>query len=146
MKDGSNRISNIFWPLISSRFVMSKFTDQSKSKYNQEPDRNFIGQNDNIPIGLIDSILWNNEYKDLIEELGIGEFENIHALDMNDYLIKNSNNNKYTPGINQEHRINSGCDSEEQKCMLMTEKEIEVILLWRTSSLSLTSIGIKTGF
>ena len=61
MKDGSNRISNVFWPLISSRFVMSKFTDQSESKYNQEPDRNFIGQNDNIPIGLIDSILWNNE-------------------------------------------------------------------------------------
>ena len=146
MKDGSNKISNIFWPLISSRFVMSKFTDQSESKYNQEPDRNFIGQNDNIPIDLIDSILWNNEYKDLIEELGIGEFENIHALDMNDYLIKNSNNNKYTPEINQEHRINSGCDSEEQKCMLMTEKEIEVILIWRTSSLSLTSIGIKTGF
>ena len=146
MKDGSNRISNIFWPLISSRFVMSKFTDQSESKYNQEPDRNFIGQNDNIPIGLIDSILWNNEYKDLIEELGIGEFENIHVLDMNDYLIKNSNNNKYTPEINHENRVISGCDFEEQKCMLMTEKEIEVILLWRTSSLSLTSIGIKTGF
>ena len=80
---------------------MSKFTDQSESKYNQEPDRNFIGQYDNIPIGLIDSILSNNEYKDLIEKLGIGEFENIHALDMNDYLIKNCNNNKYTPEINQ---------------------------------------------
>ena len=95
---------------------------------------------------MIDNILSNNEYKDLIEELGIGEFENIHVLDMNDYLIKNSNNNKYTPEINQEHRINSGCDTEEQKCVLMTEKEIEVILLGRTSSLSLTSIRIKTGF
>ena len=101
MKDGSNRISNIFWPLISSRLVMSKFTDQSESKHNQEPDENFIEQYGNIPIGLIDSIFANNAYKDLIEELGIGKFENMHALDMNDYLIKNHNNNKYTPEVNQ---------------------------------------------
>ena len=146
MKDGSNRISNVFWPLISSRFVMSKFTDQSESKHNQEPDENFIEQYGNIPIGLIDSIFANNAYKDLIEELGIEEFENMHALDMNDYLIKNHNNYKYTPEVNQEHNFNIDCDTEEQKHALMTEKEIEVILLWRTSNLSLTSIGLKTGF
>ena len=146
MNDGSNRISNVFWPLISSRFVMSKFTDKSEYKHNQETDKNLLEQYDNITIGLIDNILVNNVYKDLIEELGIGEFENMYALDMNDYLIKNHNNNKFASEVNQEHNFNIDCDTEEQKHALMTEKEIEVILLWRTSNLSLTSIGLKTGF
>ena len=146
MKDESNRISNVFWPLISSRFVMSKFTDQSESKHNQEPDENIIGQYGNIPISLINSILANNAYKDLIEELGIGEFENMHALDIKDYLIKNHNNKKYAPEVNQEHNFNIDCDTEEQKHTLMTEKEIEVILLRRTSNLSLTSIGLTIEF
>ena len=57
----------------------------------------------------------------------------MYALDMNDYLIKNHNNNKYTPEVNQEHSFNIDCDTEEHKNVLMTEKEIEVILLWKTS-------------
>ena len=71
MKDGSNIISSEFLQLLFSRFVMNKFTDQSEFKYSKEQDKNFIKQSGNIQIGLIDSILSNNEYKFLIEELGI---------------------------------------------------------------------------
>ena len=67
MKDSSNQINNAYYPLIFSRFVMSKFTDQGESKHNREPDQNLLRQYENIQIGLIGSILANNAYKDLIE-------------------------------------------------------------------------------
>ena len=102
--------------------MMNKFTDQSESKHNQQPGEILLGQNDNIPIGLIISILVNNAYKDLI-----GEFENMHGLDMNNYLIKNHNTNKYTSKANQEHNFNIDCDTEEPNHVLITEKEIEII-------------------
>ena len=70
----------------------------------------------------------------------------MYALDMNDYLIKNHNNNKFISEVNQEHNFNIDCDTEEQKHMLITKKEIEVILLRRTSNLSLISIELKTWF
>ena len=101
---------------------------------------------DDIPVGLIDSIVGNYEYKDLIEKLWIEEFDYTHAQDMNDYLIKDYDRNKYNNEINQEYNFNFDSNSEEQKKLLMTEKEIKVILLWKASNLSLNSIGLKAGF
>ena len=38
----------------------------------------------------------------------------MHALEMDDYLIRNHNNNKYTPEVNQVHNFNIDCDTEKK--------------------------------
>ena len=71
--------------------------------------------------------------------------ENQTALDMiNDKIKKNKAENKQT---NIEMEIERGLsnDSDKYNQAQVDKKEIETIMLWKTSKLSLASIGYKAG-
>ena len=145
MKDESKRLSNVFWPLFSSRFVIRKFSDYDEPKYSQYSDEDVLMQDDNLPIGLIDSIKANHAYKELVKIFRIEEVENQIALDLIDHeIIEYCSKNK---AVDFEWKLewNIDYDPEKHQQVPMTEQEIEIIMLWRTSKLSLTSIGYKTG-
>ena len=62
--------------LISSRFVVRKFSDNDEPKYIQYSDEGVLMQDNNLPISLIDNIKANHKQKELIEIPGIEEMEN----------------------------------------------------------------------
>ena len=96
-KDENNKISNVFWPLFSSRFVMKKFNDCDETKSNKHSNDKIQMEDWGLPVGLIDSIKASHTYKELIKEFGIQQMENQTALDMiNDKIKKNKAENKQT--------------------------------------------------
>ena len=144
MKGESKRLSNVFWPLFSSRFVIKKSSDYDEPKYIQYSDEDVLIQDDNLPIGLIDSIKANHAYKELIEIFGIEEMENQIALDLIDHEINEYCSKNKEAGFEWKFEWKIDYDPEKHKQVPMTEQEIEIIMLWITSKLSLTSIGYKT--
>ena len=100
-------------------------------------------QDDTIPVGIIDSIKMNKEYKDLLKNLEINQLENIQALHEIEDAI-NSNDNFNITKIFKIHRDVQHDDKNWQQIdKSQLQQDIDIIFLWRSSKLSLTSISQK---
>ena len=50
------KLSNLFCPLLSTRFVMSKYTDPDKAMNDEESKDDVLMQSDDLPIGIFDCV------------------------------------------------------------------------------------------
>ena len=110
MKYECTKLSNLFCPLLSTRFVMSKYTDPDKAMNDEESKDDVLMQSDDLPIGIIDCVKVNKEYKDLIQLLEIAELENPVALEM----IESKVMSYYSIDIIQNYRISQDLPIEDE--------------------------------
>ena len=126
--------------------MIRKFSDyDNEPKYSKYSDEDVHMQVDNLPIGLIDSTKTNHAYKELIKIFGIEEMENQIVLYLIDHKINEYCSKNKVAGFEWKLDWNIDYDFEKHQQVSMTEQEIEIIILWRASKLSLSSIEYKTG-
>ena len=100
-------------------------------------------QDDTIPVGIIDSIKTNKEYKDLLKNLEINQLENIQALHEIEDAINSNDNFNITKNFKIHRDVHYDDKNWQQIDKSQLQQDIDIIFLWRSSKLSLTSISQK---
>ena len=97
-----------------------------------------------IPVGLIDACKLNHAYKQLLDELNMQDYDTEYAL----LAIKNQID-KHKTGEQSNIQVNADLWHDDNIINadqpVISEKDINAILLWRTSHLSISSIAYKVG-
>ena len=83
-------------PVLSTRFVMSKYTDPDKAMYGEDSKDDVPMQSDYLSIDIIDWGKVNKEYKDFIQLLEIAELENFVVLKINESNVEILFNKHYS--------------------------------------------------
>ena len=144
MKSSYLKLSNLYTPSMSSNFVLKKY-EELKIIYNDtDSDEDAVFHDLYIPFGIMDGCKSNRAYKDLIEELKINDLVNSKALEMiaDEILL---NQKKKTSLLEYSPIIACNSDLPKQDIFPITDKELNIIFLWRTSKLPFHSIACKVG-
>ena len=145
MKLGKKRVSNLFWPSFSKTFVMSEFTSQRINDNLNDSEDDVKMQDGNIPVGIIDSIKMNKEYKELLKNLEIDQLENIQALQIIEDAFNDNDNLKITKSLRIDDDVQYEDKNKQQIDQSQLQQDIDIVFLWRSSKSSLASISKKIG-
>ena len=145
MKLGKKRVSNLFWPSFSKTFVMSEFTSQRINDNLNDSEDDVKMQDGNIPVGIIDSIKMNKEYKELLKNLEIDQLENIQALQIIEDALNDNENLKITKSLRIDDDVQYEDKNKQQIDQSQLQQDIDIVFLWRSSKSSLASISKKIG-
>ena len=145
MKLGKKRVSNLFWPSFSKTFAMSEFISQRINDNLNDSEDDVKMQDGNIPVGIIDSIKMNKEYKELLKNLEIDQLENIQALQIIEDTLNDNDNLKITKSLRIDDDVQYEDKNKQQIDQSQLQQDIDIVFLWRSSKLSLASISKKIG-
>ena len=143
MKARKKRVSNLFWPSFSKAFALSEFTSSRINDDKKESEDDAKMQDETIPVGIMDSIKMNKEYKELLENLEIDRLENVQAVIMIENAINYNDNQMNTNNFIIDSDLLFENTDKNEFDQSQPKQDIEIIFLWRSSKLSVASISHK---
>ena len=137
------KLSNLYNPCIAKRLTVSSFHNFNYQRQKSDRNEDEEMSNDDIPIGIINSWKTNDLNKSLIQAFNIKQYENVEALKIIEEEIKKVDEEPeryWTPDSCIMQDLHFWTEGHSW----ISAEGWEIIYLWRTTRLLLSSIAFKT--